>query len=60
MPSLKIQISRELDRLRMWRDVASDIEIERETELAHERINRLLDSLDAANLAKRQAEKVPG
>lgn len=47
------QITRELARLRIWRDVAgaddSARDLDSETDAAHERINLLLDKLDNEN-----------
>ena len=45
--SVEKRITRELARLRMWRDVANDEECALETQIAHDRINSLLDEWEA-------------
>lgn len=57
--STKHQITRELARLRMWRDVASEEETNRETEVSHNRINALLDKLDSETLSKALSQSCP-
>lgn len=44
--NVKDQITKELARLRMWRDVANENEAILETEIVHNRINSLLDQLE--------------
>jgi hypothetical protein len=55
------EITKELSRLRMWRDVANPDEAELETELAHDRINELLNEWEAKHShgSTKRAKPVP-
>ena len=50
--SIKAQITSELERLRVWRDVTREDEYGHGTEKAHKRIDALLDALDAETARK--------